>query len=90
MARLPLGWNKRKKEARRGKMLKSKIPLGEQFIYELDYSENQLKVTVNDETVRLNTDKLKGLASYFKAGNYNQGNSRSEIHLFSLHVHHSD
>ncbi|KAJ3865410.1 family 7 polysaccharide lyase [Lentinula novae-zelandiae] len=64
------------------------VPLGTEFTYEIDYSGGTLKVTVNGEEMTLDTYDLDSPKSYFKAGNYNQGSSPSEVHFYSISIEH--
>ncbi|KAJ4485433.1 alginate lyase 2 [Lentinula aciculospora] len=64
------------------------ISLNTQFTYEIDYSGGSLKVTVNGEEMTPDTYELDNPKSYFKAGNYNQGSSASEVHFYSIDVQH--
>jgi hypothetical protein len=61
---------------------------GTMFTYELDYSSNVLKVGINGKFTTVSTFELNGPKSYFKAGNYNQGDSPSEVHFLGLTVEH--
>lgn len=64
------------------------VQLGTEFTYEIDYSGGTLKVTVNGEEMTLDTYDLDSPKSYFKAGNYNQGSSPSEVHFYSISIEH--
>jgi hypothetical protein len=64
------------------------VPVGQQFSYEIDYDSNQLRVGINGHFKTLSTFSLDAPLSYFKAGNYNQGNSPSEVHFFALAIQH--
>jgi len=64
------------------------VPLGTRFTYEIDYSSNILKVGINGKFTTVSTFDLNGPKSYFKAGNYNQGSSPSEVHFFDITVQH--
>ncbi|KAH8812653.1 family 7 polysaccharide lyase, partial [Xylogone sp. PMI_703] len=67
----------------------STIPLEKTFIYEIRYENNELSVSVNDgDPIALPTFNLNAPLSYFKVGNYNQGNSASEIHFFDIQISH--
>ncbi|CAG8979552.1 hypothetical protein HYALB_00012761 [Hymenoscyphus albidus] len=66
------------------------VPVGTGFSYEISYEKNVLGVSVNGGVVKtLSTNELNAPLSYFKAGNYNQGDSPSEVHLFDLDVTHT-
>lgn len=66
------------------------VPVGTGFSYEISYEKNVLGVSVNGGAVKtLSTSDLDAPLSYFKAGNYNQGDSPSEVHFFSLDVTHA-
>jgi hypothetical protein len=64
------------------------VPVGKQFSYEIDYDSNQLRVGINGHFQTLSTFSLDAPLSYFKAGNYNQGSSPSEVHFFALTIQH--
>src|ERR1700761_3372750 len=64
------------------------VPLGQQFSYELEYYDNQLKVAINGNFKTLSTYSLNAPKSYFKAGNYDQGTTASDVHFFALTIQH--
>ncbi|KAE9404266.1 family 7 polysaccharide lyase [Gymnopus androsaceus JB14] len=64
------------------------IPIGTVFTYELEYSSGLLKVAINENFQTLDTYELDAPLSYFKVGNYNQGSSPSDIHVFSITIQH--
>ncbi|KAL2786676.1 alginate lyase-domain-containing protein [Aspergillus keveii] len=65
------------------------IPVGTTFTYEIRYESGQLSVAVNDGGfVQLSQYELANPNSYFKVGNYNQGNSYSEVRIQSISVSH--
>ncbi|KAI1322510.1 polysaccharide lyase family 7 protein [Xylariaceae sp. FL0255] len=65
------------------------IPVGTQFMYEITYQGNILAVAINGGSPKtLSTYSLDAPASYFKVGNYNQGDSASDVHFFSIYVTH--
>ena len=68
------------------------IPVGQQFSYELEYYDNQLKVAINGNFKTLSTYSLDAPLSYFKAGNYNQStdsnSAPSDVHFFALTIQH--
>merc|ERR1712137_957673 len=66
----------------------SHIPVGTQFTYEIRYETNVLQVGINGNFTTLSTYQLDAPLSYFKAGNYNQGSSASDIHVFAISVQH--
>lgn len=62
---------------------------GTQFTYQIKYQNNQLSVSINGGSATvLSTYSLDSPASYFKAGNYNQGSTASDIHFYSIVVEH--
>jgi hypothetical protein len=66
-----------------------KIKVGEKFGYELRYEKGKLSVAIDGgEMQMLGTGQLESPPSYFKVGNYNQGDSPSEIEFFSIDVQH--
>ncbi|KAJ6095187.1 hypothetical protein N7467_002700 [Penicillium canescens] len=65
------------------------ITIGKTFSYDIRYEQSILTVGINGgapKTVSLGN--LNPLLSYFKAGNYNQGDSPSEVHFFEISVQH--
>lgn len=66
------------------------VPKGQRFTYEIRYESNKLSVSVNGKAAKeLTTFKLNGPKSYFKAGNYNQGDGPTEVHFYAIRVTHS-
>lgn len=66
------------------------VPVGTGWSYEIIYEKGALGVAVNGGAVKtLSQNSLGNPLSYFKAGNYNQGNSPSEVHFFDLDVTHA-
>lgn len=62
---------------------------GSKFSYVIAYEGGKLSVSINGGAAKtLDTYKLNSPKSYFKAGNYNQGNSKSEVHFFAIDVQH--
>lgn len=56
------------------------VPLATPFSYEIRYESSELSVQVNDEGFQtLSTYELDGPDSYFKVGNYLQGDSASDM-----------
>jgi hypothetical protein len=67
-----------------------KVTIGEKFEYELRYENGELSIAINGGELRkMSTGQLKSPPCYFKAGNYNQGDSPSEVEFFSIEVQHS-
>jgi len=64
------------------------VPVGTRFTYELSYQSNVLTVKINGAAKKLSTFSLNAPKSYFKAGNYNQGNIPSEVRFFAISVAH--
>ena len=65
------------------------VPVGTNFSYELSYEEDTLSLSINGGAAQiLDTSELDSPKSYFKVGNYNQGNSASEVHFFAITVEH--
>ncbi|KAB8301278.1 hypothetical protein EYC80_003162 [Monilinia laxa] len=65
------------------------VAVGSKFSYVIAYEGGKLSVSINGGTTKvLDTYKLNNPKSYFKAGNYNQGNSKSEVHFFAIDVQH--
>ncbi|KAF1949314.1 alginate lyase 2 [Byssothecium circinans] len=66
-----------------------KVKIGEKFSYELRYEKGVLSVVINDDAAKtLGTGSIKSPPCYFKAGNYNQGNSPSEVEFYSIDIQH--
>ncbi|KAH7232028.1 hypothetical protein FSOLCH5_008711 [Fusarium solani] len=67
----------------------AKVPKGQRFHYEIRYEKNKLSVSINDSPYKeLDTFDLNGPDSYFKAGNYNQGEGPTNTHFFSIILTH--
>jgi len=65
------------------------IAVGTQFTYEIRYENNNLEVALNDGGFQtLSTYNLDAPDSYFKVGNYNQGDSPSDVHFFAIAISH--
>jgi len=65
------------------------VPLGTKFVYAITYENNILSVSINNGAPQvLSTFDLDAPLSYFKAGNYNQGGTPSEVHFFEIAVSH--
>ena len=65
------------------------IPLGTSFTYELIYEKGVLSVSINGKAAKtISLGNLGSPLSYFKAGNYNQGSSPSEIHFSAVSIVH--
>jgi hypothetical protein len=66
-----------------------RLPVGTQFSYTIKYESNVLSVAINGgEDQVLSTYSLDAPLSYFKAGNYNQGGTPSDVHFFAISVLH--
>ncbi|KAF4947656.1 hypothetical protein FSARC_13917 [Fusarium sarcochroum] len=67
----------------------AKVPKGQRFKYEIRYENSKLSVSINGgDFQELDTFDLNEPDSYFKAGNYNQGDSPSNVHFFAISVTH--
>ena len=65
------------------------VPVGTIFTYEIRYEGDALSLSINGGAAQeLDTYQLDSPNSYFKAGNYNQGNSASDAHFFAITVEH--
>lgn len=64
------------------------VPIGQQFSYELEYYDNQLKVAINGNFKTLSTYSLDAPLSYFKAGDYDQGTTAADVHFYALTIQH--
>jgi hypothetical protein len=65
------------------------VPVGVVFSYEISYATNVLSVSIDGgEAQVLSTNDLDAPLSYFKFGNYNQGDDASDVHFFAISVSH--
>jgi hypothetical protein len=65
------------------------VPVGTPFSYAINYSNNQLSVSLNGGTpVHLSTFSVGGLPVYFKAGAYGQTTSSVGLHVFDVRITH--
>jgi hypothetical protein len=65
------------------------VEVGTMFSYQIKYEEGILSVNYNGgEPLVLDTNDLDTPPSYFKVGNYNQGNSSSDVRFYSVVVTH--
>ncbi|KAJ2971050.1 hypothetical protein NQ176_g7878 [Zarea fungicola] len=67
------------------------VPIGTKFTYKINYSNDKLSISINGKETPLSTFSWDSPACYFKAGNYNQGESAasSEVHIAAINVVHS-
>ena len=68
----------------------AQVTPGQPFSYELNYSNNQLSISINGAPVSLNVSGLTGNPVYFKAGDYGQTTSPSEVHFSALTITHQN
>jgi hypothetical protein len=65
------------------------IAAGKTFSYDIRYQSSALTVSINGGSAKsVSLGNLNSPLSYFKAGNYNQGNSSSEVHFLAISVQH--
>ncbi|OAL01304.1 alginate lyase 2 [Phaeosphaeriaceae sp. SRC1lsM3a] len=65
------------------------VNVGEKFTYELKYEGCKFSVKIGDgEEQVMSTGDVDCPKSYFKAGNYNQGDSPSEVRFYKIDVQH--
>lgn len=65
------------------------VPVGQEFTYEIRYESNVLSVVINGGSPKVfSTYQLGAPRSYFKAGNYLQGSTASDVHFFEIRVQH--
>jgi len=65
------------------------VSVGTPFMYEIAYEINVLSVSINGgDATTLDTYSLDAPPSYFKAGNYNQGDDASDVHFYAISVAH--
>jgi hypothetical protein len=65
------------------------IAVGQRFTYEIRYEGNVLSVGINGKFKTLSTYDLNAPKSYFKAGNYNQGESATTVQFYKIQTSHS-
>lgn len=65
------------------------VPMNTPWKYELCYQKNSLSFRLNNGLPRtFNTDGLDAPKSYFKVGNYNQGDSPSKVQFHMIDIKH--
>lgn len=65
------------------------VEVGKRFEYDLRYEGGNLTVQIDNEKKKvMSTGQLDSPNSYFKVGNYNQGNEPSEVLLYDIVVQH--
>lgn len=65
------------------------VPVDTTFSYEIQYESNVLSVSINGGAAKtFSTYSLDAPESYFKVGNYNQGDSPSDVHFFAISTQH--
>lgn len=65
------------------------VGVGDTFQYQLSYEGGKLGVRIDGgEKQLMGTGELKSPKSYFKVGNYNQGNEPSEVVLHDVQIKH--
>ncbi|KHO01302.1 alginate lyase [Metarhizium album ARSEF 1941] len=66
------------------------VPRGRRFTYELRYEGNRLSVGIDGRAFKtLSTYDLDAPRSYFKAGNYNQGDVPTSVQFYRIQTSHS-
>jgi hypothetical protein len=66
------------------------VPVGQEFTYEIRYESNVLSVVINGGAPQVfSTYQLGAPRSYFKAGNYLQGSTPSNVHFLEIRVQHN-
>ncbi|KAF2198306.1 alginate lyase 2 [Delitschia confertaspora ATCC 74209] len=66
------------------------VTVGERFGYEIRFEKGKLQVSINDGGFKmLSTGELGAPRGYFKVGNYNQGDEKSEVRFYKIEVEHS-
>ncbi|KAL2145711.1 hypothetical protein VTI28DRAFT_6406 [Corynascus sepedonium] len=66
-----------------------RVPVGTRFEYEIRWEKGTIQVGINGNMRVLSQNNLHNPPVYFKAGNYLQGSSPSEVRFYSLHVAHT-
>ncbi|KAL1650967.1 hypothetical protein SLS61_005736 [Didymella pomorum] len=65
------------------------VEVGKRFEYDLRYEGGNLTVQIDNEKKKvMSTGQLDSPKSYFKVGNYNQGNEPSEVLFYDIVVQH--
>ncbi|KAF2012319.1 polysaccharide lyase family 7 protein [Aaosphaeria arxii CBS 175.79] len=65
------------------------VPVGKEFTYELRYEKSVLSLAINGgEFKTFSTGDIKTPLSYFKVGNYNQGDTASEVKFAAIGIQH--
>lgn len=65
------------------------VAVGKKFSYELKYQGCKLSIKIDGGNEKvMSTGSIDCPKSYFKAGNYNQGDSPSEVRFYSIGVQH--
>jgi hypothetical protein len=65
------------------------VPVGQNFSYVLQYEQGALSVSINNGAPHnLDVSALDSPQSYFKVGNYNNGDSASLVNFYSISVQH--
>jgi hypothetical protein len=65
------------------------IAVGTRFVYEMKYQSGRLSIKIGGGREQvLDTGKVRSPKSYFKVGNYNQGDSASEVRFYRIDVRH--
>jgi hypothetical protein len=65
------------------------VAVGTRFGYELKYQSGRLSIRIGGGREQfLDTGKIRSPKSYFKVGNYNQGDSTSEVRFYEIDVRH--
>ena len=65
------------------------VGVGDTFQYQLSYEGGKFGVQIDGgEKQTMSTGELKSPKSYFKVGNYNQGNEPSEVVLHDVQIKH--
>jgi hypothetical protein len=65
-----------------------KVAVGTKFTYVINYSDNQLSVSINGKTTKLSIFSLGGIPCYFKAGDYGQTTSATKVSFYALTISH--
>ncbi|KAL2016723.1 hypothetical protein VTK56DRAFT_3152 [Thermocarpiscus australiensis] len=86
---LTIGVERSRKGGGQVRTLVGNVPVGQEFTYEIRYEKNELSVAIDGGPPQvLDTYDLDAPKSYFKAGNYLQGSTPSNIHFFRIRVQH--
>jgi len=87
---LAVGVQKSRTGSQNTQVVIGNVPVGQKFSYLIQYEKGALSVSINNGTPHgFDTSGLSSPQSYFKVGNYNNGNSKSLVDFYSISVQHA-